>query len=254
MISETRKSINSILYERISSPFFGTLIISWLLWNWKIVYTTFIVSSEDIGQNKIDYIVSNFNDSNYLIWLPLASTIILLTVIPFVSNGAYWLNLKFDKWRVDKKAEIEKKKLLTIEQSIQLREQIVNMENQFDSLLRDKNNEIDQLKILVNDLNKNIDQSNPKIVAKKQAQDITSKAEEFKNIIKANVELEEGFEEISKQINENGIVLFQKKQLIGELSFFEANRLIEENPNDGSYFLTALGNELRRLYINERYS
>jgi hypothetical protein len=31
MIEETKKSIQSILSQRISSPFYGTLVISWLL-------------------------------------------------------------------------------------------------------------------------------------------------------------------------------------------------------------------------------
>ena len=80
--------------------------------------------------------MDNISYTAFLIWYPLLSTVILLTLIPFVSNGAYWLSLKFEKWRVDNKNEIEKKQLLTLEQSIQLRGQIIESERKFDSLLQ----------------------------------------------------------------------------------------------------------------------
>ena len=34
-MTDVKKSLNSIINERISSPFYGTLILSWLIWNWK---------------------------------------------------------------------------------------------------------------------------------------------------------------------------------------------------------------------------
>ncbi|MCP4460990.1 MAG: hypothetical protein GY816_23665 [Cytophagales bacterium] len=52
IFDETRKSINSALYERVSSPLYGTLIISWLVWNWEIVYLTFFVNESRIEMTK----------------------------------------------------------------------------------------------------------------------------------------------------------------------------------------------------------
>ena len=57
MISDFRKSINSILYERVSSPLFGTFVISWLIWNWKITYLTLFVSESNLDKNKLEYIL-----------------------------------------------------------------------------------------------------------------------------------------------------------------------------------------------------
>jgi hypothetical protein len=115
MITELRKSINSILYQRVSSPLFGTLMLSWVVWNWKIVYLTFFINAKEIEQNKIDYIVEKLSDANFLIWYPLISVFILLTIIPFVSNGAYWLSLKFEKWKKEQNNNIEKEQLKTLE-------------------------------------------------------------------------------------------------------------------------------------------
>ena len=121
MIDELKKSVNSTLYERVSSPFYGALIISWLVWNWKIVYLTFFISEKKIEVNKIDFIASNFLDIHLLLTYPLLSTAFVLTIAPFLTNGAYWLHLKFNKWRTDKKHEVEKSQLLSLEKSIRLR-------------------------------------------------------------------------------------------------------------------------------------
>ena len=103
MFSELRKSTNAILFERVTSPLFGTFIVSWLIWNWKIVYLTLFVSESNIEGNKIDYIASNYCDIHVLVTYPLISTLLLLTAIPFVANGAFWISMKFRKWRIDKK-------------------------------------------------------------------------------------------------------------------------------------------------------
>lgn len=149
MTREITKSINSILYERTTSPFYGTLFLSWLIFNWKIVYLTFFISEQKIAGSKIDYITSNFNDTSTLVWYPLISTVLLLTVFPFISNGAYWLSMMFNNWRIQQKNIIEKKQLLTVEQSIELREQILQQEERFSKLILDKNLEIEKLNTLI---------------------------------------------------------------------------------------------------------
>lgn len=145
-MEEIKKSISAILYERTTSPLFGTLMFSWLIWNWKIPYLSFFVSESKLKTNKIEYIISNYNDNHYLITYPLISTFILLTIIPFLSNGAYWLSINFENWKYKHKNLIESKQLLTVEQSIELREQILKQEERFSKLVQDKNSEIELLK------------------------------------------------------------------------------------------------------------
>jgi hypothetical protein len=145
-MDEIKKSISAILYERTTSPLFGTFLFSWLLWNWKIPYLSFFVSENKLKINKIEYIIANYNDTHYLITYPLISTIILLTIIPFLSNGAFWLSINFENWKLKQKNLIESKQVLTVEQSIELREQILNQEERFVKLVQDKNIEIESLK------------------------------------------------------------------------------------------------------------
>jgi hypothetical protein len=157
-MEEIKKSISAILYERTTSPLFGTLFFSWFIWNWKIPYLSFFVSENKLNINKIDYILENYSDTNNLVTYPLISTLLLLTVIPFISNGAYWLSINFENWKIKNKNLIENKQLLTIEQSIELREQIFKQEERFSKLVQDKNSEIELLRGQI-DQNKTIENS-----------------------------------------------------------------------------------------------
>tara|TARA_R110000764_G_scaffold240099_1_gene342530 strand:- start:57 stop:821 length:765 start_codon:yes stop_codon:yes gene_type:complete len=247
MITDLRKSINSILYQRVTSPLFGTFIVAWLVWNWKIVYTTFFIDEDKIDKNKIDYIVENFNNTEFLIWYPLLSTLILLTIIPFISNGAYWLSLKFEKWRVDNKNAIEKKQLLTLEQSIQLREQIIDSERKFDSLLQNKNDEIKQLKLLIEESTKK-DESNTQSKEPKSNEEFIKK--EINNIfekIQRNDELKNALHIINYYIQGGYSKLANHDNINPKiLSFFESNDLIQSK-GEGMYIWTEKGKKLNRL-------
>jgi hypothetical protein len=70
----------------------------------------------------------------------------LITVIPFASNGAYWLSMKFENWKIEKKKSIEKKQLLSFEQSLALREEIIEQQSKLDRMLGSKDLEIEQLR------------------------------------------------------------------------------------------------------------
>lgn len=251
MIDEIKKSINSILYERVSSPLFGTFIISWLIWNWRICYLTFFVDSDKIELNKIDYIIKNFNQVEYLIWYPLISTAILITIIPFISNGAYWLSLRFSQWKIDQKKIVEKKQLLSIEQSIQLREQFSDMEKRFDNLLSEKNNEIKQLELTIDELR----QSNEKV--KSTPTSTKTNEKEIKELalrITQNTELKNALDRINQYI-QGGYTGIAKDQKLSSklLSYFESNEIIS-NSGKGMYELTNIGKKVNKYILDEDFS
>ena len=59
MLTEWTRSINSILYQRISSPFWGSLLLGWIASNWKIIIVLFFTQSEELGLTKLEYIETN---------------------------------------------------------------------------------------------------------------------------------------------------------------------------------------------------
>lgn len=250
-MTDIRKSINSILNERLSSPFYGTLILSWLVWNWKIIYLTFFVSESKIEGNKIDFILSNYSELNHLVYFPILSTAVLLTLIPFISNGAYWLNLKFNMWKSDKKNEIEKKQLLTLEQSIQLRELIADQEKRFENILSDKNLEIQQLKSQIEGFSKQTDVTT--LATKSESEGSLTRIQNLASKIVENEKLTKAFETINYYIQGGYTGLIDSEGMTTEiLSFFESNDIVE-NKGKGMYGLTETGKKVNRALTNSKF-
>ncbi|MBN1971553.1 MAG: hypothetical protein JW870_19470 [Candidatus Delongbacteria bacterium] len=245
MIDELKKSLSAILYERTTSPFYGTLLISWLIWNWKIVYLTVFISESSINTDKINYIISNFNDIHCLLIYPLISTIVLLTVVPFISNGAYWLSLKFNKWKKDKKIAIEMKQLLTLEQSMELREQIAEQEERFEKLLENRNQEIKQLKVIIENLS-NVTQpgSGSSTKSKIEQSELNVLLEKFENNPKERIL----YEKIIQYI-QSGYSLSDSNGIDSKLVAFLESYDIIENKGSGKFTLTEKGKSFNRLIM-----
>lgn len=254
-MTEIKQSIKNILHERIASPLYGTIIVSWCIWNWKILYLSLFVSESKVQDTKIEYIQNHFLDYNVLITYPLLSTLFLLTLMPFLSNGAYWLSLKFNRWKGDKKNEIERKQLLTVEQSIQLRELIVDQEKRFENLLSDKNSEIEQLKLQLEaygnknteSLNRGTSSTNTQNSASvKRIENLASKIRENSKLTKAlnviNYHIQGGYAGL---IDADGVDT-------DVLAFFESNELIE-NKGKGMYSLTDIGRRLNNALTNSKF-
>ncbi len=146
MEKEWRKSINSVLHERMTSPLFGSFALSWLIWNWRIIYLTFFISEYRLGSiTRIEYILEHYSDNLHLLWGPILSTIGLILIYPGISSGAYWINLQYKRLKRSIKQKIEKEQLLTIEESIEIRNSLTSSEERFANSMKNKNAEIKRL-------------------------------------------------------------------------------------------------------------
>jgi len=152
MISEIRKSISSTLYERATSPLFGAFILSWAVWNWRIIMVVFFTEASELEMTKHEYIGNNLLDYQIGLYYPVFSTIIIILIYPFLSILAYWVWLLFEKWKNNIKNRIEGNKLLTLEQSMKLRKIIKGQDEQLESIINEKDNEIELLKDQNNEL------------------------------------------------------------------------------------------------------
>ncbi len=241
MIEDLRKSCSAIFYERTTSPFYGTLLFSWSIYNWKIIYLTFFISENKIKTDKIQYIITNCNDIWLLVYCPLISTIILLTLIPFVTNRAYWLSLIFHKWRIDKKNSVELKQLLTLEQSIELRKQILEQETTFDKLLENKKLEIEQLKIIIDEAKKpsTIEVKNDQSVIEEELEEIAKK-------IKSNPKDVLEYEKMMKYI-QSGYTVKGDDGPDSKLIYLLESYDIIQNKGSGVYAYTTTGKKFLKL-------
>ena len=143
-------SFERLFKDRVSSPLFSTFIVSWLLWNWRIIYLSFFVDAKDIQPfNKIDFIAEYYSSYWFTIVFPLVSTFALIFVVPFAENWTYKRHLKFKEDRRKMKEESEKDKMVSGEDFFrQRREYLDNIRQVEEELIRRKNE--------VSELNKTI--------------------------------------------------------------------------------------------------
>lgn len=145
------KSIKATLYDRVTSPLYGPFIMSWLICNWEIPYVTIFVSEDKLGNlNKLQYITEYCHTISYwyLIWLPFISTALFILIIPFLSYGALWAKLRFDRMNHKIKNTIEGHILLTKEESLKLRIQHELLKKEFGEMLKSKDDKIKELESL----------------------------------------------------------------------------------------------------------
>lgn len=128
-LDEITKSLLHTARERLTSPFTGALILSWIAWNYKAVLVLF--SSKSV-EDKIIYweFLIYRNDSEaatMLLWGPLLTAFLIVTVYPIGSLmmygvWAFWqkqfrkVQLYLDKDRLVSRAELRDWQRETYEQ------------------------------------------------------------------------------------------------------------------------------------------
>lgn len=110
MFDDVGKTIKAILYDRIVSPLFGTFVLSWCAWNWRLILL-FISDSSTTVAKKFQYVDSELYPSNgvtyiYGLLLPATTTAFFIYVYPPIARKVYGY------WREQqnklKKVQIEK--------------------------------------------------------------------------------------------------------------------------------------------------
>lgn len=144
MISNSIDSIKSQLYQRAASPLIGSFFISWCIVNYKALLVMF---SDNTYLQKFDYIETTLYPSvEYIIFLgilsPLTISFIYIFLVPYPELLTFKYTLRRKQELIDAKQDIEKKTLLTVEQSIAIREEIDELNRKFKNISDKKDEEI----------------------------------------------------------------------------------------------------------------
>jgi len=96
--------------ERVKSPLYGSFVVSWAMWNWRVFFSIFLLDRQDYkGQNAIDFISENYLNWNTGFWFPLITAIIYILVIPWVDYLFVW-HAEFNKRKkVERKIKVGRK-------------------------------------------------------------------------------------------------------------------------------------------------
>ncbi len=98
------------LAERARSPFYGSFIITWLIWNWRIVLTVLLLQKEDFGHfNIVQYIAIKYINIYDCIWIPLMISICFILILPWIDYFIVWYTEINRRKKIEKQLEIGKK-------------------------------------------------------------------------------------------------------------------------------------------------
>ncbi|TGM89025.1 hypothetical protein EHR02_16585 [Leptospira levettii] len=253
ILDEIKNSMNAIIAERSVSPLFGSMLVSWLTWNWKILYILFGNGDYSDYEDRLEFIEIYHSDKTNLIVYPLLSTIFVLLIYPILSISAYWLWLKFDILKKKIRNDTERNELLTLEESVQIKIEMQKAKDFATNLITEKEREIDHLKNqleiqISNSLNKEKNEKN------KSTTNLTSEKSKLKDKIKSNKKLTDAlnyiFESHKKKLRFN-----EMKNNISEdtFEFFKTNKIISEGFN-GEIEFNFLGEEMYKEFLNNLFS
>lgn len=93
MFDDVGKTIKAILYDRITSPLFGTFLLSWCGWNWRLI-VLFLTDSSTAVAKKFHYLDTELYPSSgvtfvYGLLLPLTTTAFFIYIYPWFAKKVY---------------------------------------------------------------------------------------------------------------------------------------------------------------------
>jgi hypothetical protein len=153
MIDDIVKSVKASLYDRTASPLFGAVALSWLAWNHRMFFVLFSGMKMADKFSYIDTIL--YGDLHTRIVLlavgPLITAAVALFVYPYPARWVFrfWRNRQRELKQI--RQQIEDATPLTVEESKQIRRQVIEIQLDYEKQLSQRAEEIGRLKQLMND-------------------------------------------------------------------------------------------------------
>lgn len=244
MLEDTLNSIKAHIYDRTVSPLMGSIVVSWLAWNYKLPLLLF--SKEPILEKFriINEVLYSTNQDVYLngCLYPLVTAGAYLFLYPFPAEYVYKFTRTKQKNMSDIKKKIEGETLLTVDESRRIHRAIDEAKEKHLAEIDSKNAEIKRLQDDIVELRKD-----NKTV---EIQETAAEAYDYK--VKPEEELL--LERLTKNgLTKSGIIGFfdadmDNNTVMYHIGNLENNGLIELDNND-VYQITYEG----RKYIIEVY-
>lgn len=163
MFDELVKSIRLHMSERLTSPLLGAFVVSWCVWNYKVV--VILVSKEPVA--------ASFHLIETLVWPnqtqlllrtfagPLATAMAYLFVYPIPARWVFEYTRMQQRKLLDIRRRIEEETPLTVAESRSLRIESSRIRSELEAELRGKDTELSDLKSEIEELRKTV---NPRAI------------------------------------------------------------------------------------------
>jgi hypothetical protein len=252
MLDDLKKSLHLVLNERITSPFSGAFLFSWIIWNWRLFYYLLMEDTSVKIIERLSYADEHFINLSANLFKPFLSAVVLVVIYPFITTGALWFWLRFKKWQADLRNKIEGQQLLTLQQSIAIRLEIQSQQDKFDKILQSKEAELklQEMEIvnLKQKLNHPVSQDPIKAATEEVGQMLidAKELEEIRNIINKDV-FKKHFPTVLRII-QGGYPLRHASIPSEFLAYLEGNNFIVKTGSSGQYEFTQMGKLLAKEF------
>ena len=221
-------SFKAHLYERTSSPLIGAFIFYWIICNYKLVMIIF--DGEMKLNEKFDLIKTIYPQEKITLWngfdiyyqillgngllIPLIITLIYVLLLPYASNYIYSLWIKHQ----NNLKKISNERVLTKKEFGDLQRRFTELELSFDDTFSKKDNEIINLKKLIEAKENNNIKMQERIEHFEKEEikfnEMSSKIEEYEIKLTEKVKIEKELKELKKSEIESKKILLDNLRLI----------------------------------------
>ena len=156
MVDDLIKSIKLNIYERVTSPLLGTFVISWCLYNYRLIIVVLSSKSPKEKFDLLDTVIFNsdslwYRMSDTCFW-PLIVSLIFIFVYPYPAKWIYGFWRSRQKELKEKRQEIDNETLLSEIESKKIKKDIWELGRKHDEILNQRDEEISHLKAKIDEL------------------------------------------------------------------------------------------------------
>jgi hypothetical protein len=152
MFQELSTSLKASLYERVSSPLVGSIVFSWVAFNWKGL--AYLLLSDARIEDKIDFFSANYSNVDTNILYPFLSGTTIAVFYPIIAYIPFWIWEQIRSAQRNLKKRLSLSELLSVEQSLQLRNELAQKDTRIREIIAENQVNLTELKGRVEELTK----------------------------------------------------------------------------------------------------
>ena len=154
MLDDISKSIKATLYERATSPLFGSFAIAWVGWNYQLLFTLFGDGDYDTKFSYIELFI--YPDWKcYLlqgIAYPFLTAIAIIIIYPWPARGLFWYWRTMQVKQKETQQKIEDDEPMTAKEAAQLRRDSILAQTKLEKEIDGYREQNRSLKEIISDL------------------------------------------------------------------------------------------------------
>ncbi len=213
-MEDLKRDISDIINERLKSPILGAFAIAWIGWNWEVII--YLIFDATNAVSTVSYLKDCFlNDIKPTLIYPILSALLY----PLISLAAFSYNELIEAVKSKVNFKIHEKTPIDANQKFELLKNNLNQKSEFQSMIADKDKEIEVQKQSVSrvmdDYSKQLEEKDSEIARlknelKDKGTETVKLSGRLKELEKSNQEMKKSSNIITRKLGDDGDVDFNK--------------------------------------------